>query len=466
MNQSEFYQKIILPKMKMHFAEYELHRLLINKLKVKGMNAIFRLNVQVTIGDKIMSLIATGTAVFLSALHPPIVPKIVAGNSFNESSEKLAELQKTIQNTVEKNREIYHLNNLPEAINNEIQLQKLNKNFSDTEDSDNEEKLDYAIGNKQTCILEIDDIQDLELFNMLMEQCSHEGIKIVNGQSVPGVDYNAENIRNFEMFVQVWRTKMPSSHQSNSNFARHFQRLLQSIFFKLRGAVPCHITNISFQLDLPQDEIQLLITGMVLKTTKVRSKLVQSISHDRKLEEELIFSLEEEDSVTDNNITSPQNNSNNNTNNSNKVPKKNSSGQFTNATKMTFRNDKFVDISPLSYVPGAKVEKYLGNLNFCFIRETQNVREYGGICGFVHSFITEVSIILIPLLLLTVIIHFNFIFFQLLSIVRAHINILGGNMMLAFYMTELILVDNPHKNQAQCLLNVAGDAVYCTYDDN
>ncbi|KAL7046610.1 hypothetical protein ACKWTF_002655 [Chironomus riparius] len=413
------------------FLEYELHRLLINKLKVKGMNGIFRLNVQVTIGDKIMSLIGTGTAVYMSALHPPVVPKIVAGNAFNESSEKLAELQKNIQNTVEKNRETYRLTNQP-VVNDIINdIQKLNKNFSDTEDSDNEEKLDYAIGNKQTCILEIDDIQDLELFNMLMEQSSHEGIKIVNNQKVPGYDYDVENIRNLQMFVQVWRTKMPSSHQSNSNFARHFQRLLQSIFFKLRGAVPCHITNVQFQLDLPQDEIQLLITGMVLKaTTKAKSKLVQSISHDRKLDEELIFSLEEEDAISE--ITSPQN----------KLHKK-SSGQFINSTKMTFRNDKFVDISPLSFVPGAKIEKYLGNLNFCFIRETQNVRDYGGICGFVHTFITE-----------------------LLSIVRAHIHILGGNMLIAYYMTELILIDNPHKNQAQCLVNVGGDAVFCTYDDN
>jgi hypothetical protein len=179
------------------FLEYELHRLLINKLKVKGMNAIFRLKVQVTIGDKIMSLIATGTAVYLSALHPPVVPKIVAGNSFNESSEKIAEYQKTIQDKVEKNREIYQLANQPDTTND---VQKLNKNFSDTDDSDNEEKLDYAVGNKQTCILEIDDIQDLELFNMLLEHYSQDGISIVNGQCVPGTD--TENLRNFQMFVQ------------------------------------------------------------------------------------------------------------------------------------------------------------------------------------------------------------------------------------------------------------------------
>lgn len=136
-------------------------------------------------------------------MHPPVVPKIVAGNSFNESSEKLAELQKTIQNTVEKNRETYQLNstNQTELATND-QVLKLNKNFSDTEDSDNEEKLDYAIGNKQTCILEIDDIQDLELYSMLTEHYSPEGINIVNSQSVPGQQQNSENMRNFQTFVQ------------------------------------------------------------------------------------------------------------------------------------------------------------------------------------------------------------------------------------------------------------------------
>lgn len=38
--------------------------------------------------------------------------------------------------------------------------------------------------------------------------------------------------------------------------------------------------------------------------------------------------------------------------------------------------------------------------------------------------------------------------------------------MISFYMTELILIDNPHKNQAQCLVNVGGDAVYVTYTDD
>jgi len=57
---------------------------------------------------------------------------------------------------------------------------------------------------------------------------------------------------------------------------------------------------------------------------------------------------------------------------------------------MPLRERYGVDITPLSYVPGGKIEKYLGNLNFFFIRESTSIRENGGISGFVHTFITEV----------------------------------------------------------------------------
>lgn len=61
-----------------------------------------------TIGEKLIALIATGTAVFLTALPAPTVPKIVAGNSWT-NDEKLKELQKSLQDTVDRNREIYQL---------------------------------------------------------------------------------------------------------------------------------------------------------------------------------------------------------------------------------------------------------------------------------------------------------------------------------------------------------------------
>lgn len=101
--------------------------------------------------------------------------------------------------------------------------------------------------------------------------------------------------------------------------------------------------------------------------------------------------------------------------------------------KVPYRERHGVDITPLSYVPGAKIEKYLGNLNFFFIRETTSIREEGGLSGFVHSFTTEV-----------------------LAIVRAHVTALGGNAMVAYFMTECVLNHNLHKNQVSQSIRMYG----------
>lgn len=90
------------------FLEYELHSLLLNKLRIKGMNAIFGLKLQVSIGERFIIGMAVGTAVYLTALPPPNIPKIASGNSWH-NEEQLAEMQKSIVDTVKKNREFYHL---------------------------------------------------------------------------------------------------------------------------------------------------------------------------------------------------------------------------------------------------------------------------------------------------------------------------------------------------------------------
>lgn len=40
-----------------------------------------------------------------------------------------------------------------------------------------------------------------------------------------------------------------------------------------------------------------------------------------------------------------------------------------------------------------------------------------------------------------------------MAVVRAHVTALGGNAMVSFYMSELTLVDNPHKNQVNIQIN-------------
>lgn len=272
------------------FLEYELHRQLICKLKIKGMNAIFGLKTSLTVGERIMAVVATGTGCFLAGLPAPKVPKIIAGNSWTDV-EKLGELQKAIQDTMDRNRELYQVKNTSSVAS------------SDTDDSEDEVADDFNIGNRDTCVLEVDDIQDLEVVSLLMESNPENlGFHAVNIQSVPGIQ-DLDLIKHLQMFTQVWRAKLPLN-QSNNNFSKQFHRLLQTIFFKLRTMVPCALSGIKFLLDLPEaDEIQILVSGMACslgepgKTNKFKKRIiVHSVSKDgvRRMDDDLIFNLEED----------------------------------------------------------------------------------------------------------------------------------------------------------------------------
>lgn len=46
--------------------------------------------------------------------------------------------------------------------------------------------------------------------------------------------------------------------------------------------------------------------------------------------------------------------------------------------------------------------------------------------------------------------------------VRAHVAALGGNAVVSYNMKECVFMENANKNQAQCLINVSGDAVIFT----
>ncbi|XP_063706264.1 C2 domain-containing protein 5 isoform X3 [Culicoides brevitarsis] len=402
------------------FLEYELHRQLICKLKVKGMNAIFGLKVSLAVGERLIAMVATGTAVFLSCLPVPKVPKIIAGNSWTDSA-KLDELQKTVQETQERNKHIFQTKIYTES---ESKL-----NIDEADNDDVKVLVDLTLGNKDSCILEVDDIQDLALVSLIMECNPPDGIHVVNTDYIPGLQ-ELEAAKHLQMFSQVWRAKIPSN-QLNSGFSKHFQKLLQTIYFKLRTMIPCIIVGLKFLIELPEaDEIQILVTGMAYNfydscKSKYKKRVVpHSISKDgvRRLDDDLIFNLEED---IDENEQQP------NVVHTGSIRLRKTSPVKTKskiARHFPLKERYGVDITPLATLPGLQVEKYLGNLNFFFIRESTSIRESGGISGFVHSFITEI-----------------------LAIVRAHVSCLGGNGIVSFYMTELMLLDNQNKNQVCCI---------------
>lgn len=107
----------------------------------------------------------------------------------------------------------------------------------------------------------MDDSEDIEVINLLIEPRPPDGFQVVNTEIVPGLD-ELELAKNLQMFTQVWRARV-SLNQPASHFDRHFQKLLQSIYFKLRRMIPCAICNLEFRIELPEpDEIQLTMLGL------------------------------------------------------------------------------------------------------------------------------------------------------------------------------------------------------------
>lgn len=103
-------------------------------------------------------------------------------------------------------------------------------------------------------------MEDVEIISLLQEARPPDGFHVVSTEFVPGLE-EMEIVKNLQMFVQIWRAKM----QVPYNLHKHFGRLLQSVFFKLRRMIPCALCNLQFTVDLPEpDEIQLCVLGMAL----------------------------------------------------------------------------------------------------------------------------------------------------------------------------------------------------------
>jgi len=93
-----------------------------------------------------------------------------------------------------------------------------------------------------------------------MDPAPPEGFLAVNVESVPGLD-DMEAVRNLQMFTQVWRAKVVPGAPLTT-FSRHFHRVLQSVFFKLRRTVPCALSKLQYRVQLPEaDELQLCLLG-------------------------------------------------------------------------------------------------------------------------------------------------------------------------------------------------------------
>ncbi|XP_077953856.1 C2 domain-containing protein 5-like isoform X8 [Gasterosteus aculeatus] len=469
------------------FMEYELHTQLMNKLKLRSMNALFGLHIQISVGENMLLGLASATGVYLAALPPPGGIQIAGKTPGDLSAEHhILTIQKRINDTIAKNKELYQINP-PKLfaldsevfcdINMELTEEVLGSPVPDSrqrsrlfrshsESSDEVSELDLSHGKKDAFVLEIDDTDAVEdIHSLLTDAPTPTGFYSCNTEIMPGI-YN-------------WTSGV------------------QSFYFKLRSMIPCCLCQLNFTVAVPEEElIQVTVTAVAMTFDKDQNQEMTADKPPAKggneTEEQLQFPLElcadpssancqpaskasgvpecsnfssiaasvdygsfadrcstwlellrlkahtiRRGSVKTSRRTRSLAHSVSSLERSSPLPEGRSRSLRSNRSFGGI-SVTVVKMTPLSFLPGTRIIKYLGIINMFFIRETTSLREEGGVSGFLHTFIAEVF-----------------------SMVRAHVAALGGNAVVSYSMKECMLMENPNKNQAQCLINVSGDAVIC-----
>ncbi|CAH0760852.1 unnamed protein product [Diatraea saccharalis] len=217
------------------FLEYELHKLLLAKLRMQGANALFNLQTQITIGERCVMALASGTAVRLTALPPPAPPRIKA----TENEKEALEIQKALWDSFTANK-----------IANGYDVggpEHTNGTLPEVEGED-PPALDLC-ADKDACVLELDEAEDVETARTLATRRLHTRLQVFTNALKPlkGAPPYA--------FTQVWRGKIGGGGGGAGGVRgageRHVARALDALAYKLRRLQPAALLAATFRLDLP-----------------------------------------------------------------------------------------------------------------------------------------------------------------------------------------------------------------------
>ncbi|OCT87980.1 hypothetical protein XELAEV_18016609mg [Xenopus laevis] len=447
------------------FMEYELHTQLMNKLKLKGMNALFGLRIQITVGESMLLGLASATGVYLSALPTPGGIQISGKTPSDGSNEQhMSHMQKKINETIAKNKELYEINPpeiLEETVGSPIPEPRQRSRLlrSQSESSDETAELDLSHGKKDAFVLE------------RMASASDRCV---------ASDQRCDITRQFYLLPYLCRIRFVTARWiATKSLVESYPKSQQSAFNPM-AAIMIDDTD-------AMEDVHSLLTdvapppGFFICNTEIMPGInnwipnIQVISADA--EEQLQFPMELSSDSPGPQPFSPARD-NHERGGSPATQRAADYGSFADrcnswiehirvrahtirrgSVKTTVSQDKsspltegpmrhrggtagsipsvtVVKMTPLSFIPGAKITKFLGIINMFFIRETTSLREEGGVSGFLHAFICEVF-----------------------AMVRAHVAALGGNAVVSYIMKQCVFMENANKNQAQCLINVSGDAV-------
>lgn len=427
------------------------------------MNAVFGLKIQISIGENIMTAIATGTAFYVKSLpSPPALKVFRTLEVVDEEDQFLLETQRKLMKKSEMNRQRIEESLLQAQAES---VPDVPDEFSDGNSSD-EEDGDLNVPSRlqqKAMVIEIDDEQDEDLILFLDDSWSDE-FQLCN-IDLP-TDASQAKYSHFQMVTMVKQHLIDPTHHPNRQLAMIFKSIYQELAFQMSFMSPCIVTGVSYSIQIPKINcVQVSMTAMVygnmicesIEETAEESteqvleqvtplypelpRMASIPSQTLPLGAETSFiadpddgsSFENDDELCESDILDEEE-----INDSSYNPRA--------SAKPSHRETHFepIELTPLSSVPNATNRRFLGRISLHFIKETNLVYEsiagVSGIGEFVHVFMME-----------------------MLAVVKAHVVCLGGNAVVGFNLDQVHFTESL-KNQGYALVSVSGDVMEVSYD--
>ncbi|KAF1781820.1 C2 domain [Phytophthora cactorum] len=302
----------------------------------------------------------------------------------------------------------------------------LSSSSESSSESEEEAFVDGFSDSKETFVLEIDDETDEDLMSVLLEQELPEGIYMCNTDRLPGDFTPGENVHLIVSMKRVeWDEDRMRDTRLNELLSVVFKELFASLLFKLEVV----LSGMAVLEKNWEDPLDSLLNNAAISLDMEETQQVDSPDkatsaspavHDIPLSgkafpSKLHIQMPPSRSFSHHRLNNPM------------MPG--------STAKPAPYGREWIELTPLGYIPGAHVTRYLGRVTLHFIKESWTVRESGGLGAFYHLFLSEA-----------------------IAIVRAHVRSLGGNAMLTFRLVP-IESSQLYRNQVYNMISITGDVV-------
>eukprot|EP00127_Corallochytrium_limacisporum_P004417 Clim_evm25s161 gene=Clim_evmTU25s161 len=412
------------------FLQYDLHSQLLNKLRIHGVNAIFNLRINISVGANLIVGHASGTASYVSALpQPPLISILRSLEIIDEEDRKLVGMQKKIAElSLESRRRMDQaLQEERALVQDKSDAKRGFKIRSDdfgsfrqtdegedsatsssvsSSDEEDDDLVINAIGgrNKTSFVMEVDDETDEDSMAALLDPVHPQWITFCTSENVPGDPTyrnaaSSSGVRVLQSIVAMKRVTIRNDGPLSQQLSHIFHGLHASMVSRVAIFQPCSVARCEYDIQIPdEDVVQIIMHCNVVKRPMKTHRI----------------SVDSEDS----------------------------DGDETADIKTPFLDTPTVKLTSLSGIPGATIERNVGFVNIFVIKENMALREQGGAANFMYHFLLEAK-----------------------AMARAHVASLGGNALIGMTIGQLKLLDSSHRNTAYVLINLTGDAVIADLPD-